>query len=46
MAKAYGFPGFEYLLTPHPVASLTLPEIRERTTELTPRIRQILGVEQ
>lgn len=46
MAKAYGFPGFEYLLTPHPVASLTLAEIRERTTELTPRIRQILGVEQ
>ncbi|GIG91543.1 hypothetical protein ACFQ3X_13160 [Plantactinospora endophytica] len=46
MAKAYGFPGFQYLLTPHPVASLTLAEVRQRVVEMTPRILAILGVEE
>jgi hypothetical protein len=46
MAKAYGFPGFGFLLTPHPVASLTLAEVRERVFQMTPRILEILGVEQ
>ncbi len=45
MAKAYGFPGFEFVLTGHPVASLTLPEVRQRVREMAPRILQILGVE-
>lgn len=45
MAKAYGFPGFEFVLTGHPVASLTRPEVRERVQEMAPRILQILGVE-
>jgi hypothetical protein len=45
MAKAYGFPGFEFVLTAHPVASLTLPEVRERVREMAPHILQILGVE-
>jgi hypothetical protein len=46
MAKAYGFPGFQYLLAPHPIASLTLAEVRERVVQMTPRILEILGVEQ
>lgn len=46
MAKAYGFPGFAYALTPHPVASLTVPEVRARVAALTPRILEIWGVEQ
>jgi hypothetical protein len=46
MAKAYGFPEFEFALTAHPVASLTLAEVRQRVQEMAPRILQILGVEQ
>jgi hypothetical protein len=44
MAKAYGFPGFEFVTTPHPVASLTREQIRERVRELMPDIVRILGV--
>lgn len=46
MAKVYGFPGFEFLLTEHPVASLSLDEVRERVVSMAPRILEILGVEQ
>lgn len=46
MAKAYGFPGFQYVLTTHPIASLTRAELRERVVEMLPRIAEILGVEQ
>jgi hypothetical protein len=45
MAKAYGFPGFEFVLTAHPVASLTRAEVRERVREMAPHILRILGVE-
>jgi hypothetical protein len=45
MAKAYGFPGFEFITTPHPIASLTLEQIRERARELMPDIVRILGVQ-
>jgi hypothetical protein len=45
MAKAYGFPGFEFVLTAHPVASLALPEVRERVREMAPHILRILGAE-
>jgi hypothetical protein len=45
MAKAYGFPGFEFVTTPHPVASLNREQIRERVRELMPDIVRILGVE-
>lgn len=44
MARAYGFPGFEYVTLPHPLASLTLDEVRERVREMTPHVLQILGV--
>lgn len=46
MAKVYGFPGYQYLLTPHPIASLTLDEVRDRVRQMTPRLLEILGVEQ
>jgi hypothetical protein len=45
MAVAYGFPGFEHVLTEHPIASLTLPEIRTRVAEIVPHVLEILGVE-
>jgi hypothetical protein len=45
MAKAYGFPGFRYVLTEHPVASLSLEQIPERVERVLPRILEILGVE-
>jgi hypothetical protein len=45
MAKAYGFPDFEFVTVPHPVASLTLEQIRERVRDLMPELLRILGVE-
>jgi hypothetical protein len=44
MARSYGFPGFGYVVTEHPVASLSLPEIRARVTRMIPRILEVLGV--
>ena len=46
MAKAYGFPGFQHVLLPHPVASLTADEVRDRVAEIVPDVLKILGVEQ
>jgi hypothetical protein len=46
MAKAYGFPGYQFLLTAHPIASLTLEEVRDRVRQMAPRLLEILGVEQ
>ena len=46
MAKVYGFPGFEFLTVPHPIASLGTDAIRERVTEFMPELLRILGVEQ
>lgn len=43
MAKAYGFPGYEFATVPHPVASLDGDGIRERVTEVIPDIVRILG---
>jgi len=43
MARAYGFPGFEFATVPHPVASLTLPQISKRARELMPELVRILG---
>lgn len=45
MAKNYGFPGFEYLTVPHPVASLARDEIRALVHTGLPRVLEILGVE-
>ena len=45
MARSYGFPGFEYVSIPHPVASLSAGQVRERARGLLPDLLRILGVE-
>ena len=45
MAKAYGFPGFEFATVPHPVASLDETQIQARVRDLVPGLLRILGVE-
>jgi hypothetical protein len=45
MARSYGFPGFEYVSIPHPVASLTVEQIRAGVREFMPDVVRILGVE-
>jgi hypothetical protein len=45
MAEVYGFPGFEYVSVPHPVASLSKEQIRARVRDLMPELLRILGVE-
>jgi hypothetical protein len=44
MADAYGFPGFEFVTVPHPVASLGVPEIRARAADVLPDVLRILGL--
>jgi hypothetical protein len=44
MAAVYGFPGYEFALVPHPIASLSLDEIRQRARELLPDLSRILGL--
>jgi hypothetical protein len=45
MARSYGFPDFPYVVTAHPVASLSREEVRERATVMIPRVLEVLGVE-
>jgi hypothetical protein len=45
MARSYGFPGYPYVVTEHPVASLSRDEVRDRVTRLIPRILELLVVE-
>jgi hypothetical protein len=44
MAKAYGFPDFQFVTMPHPIASLDMTRIRDRVRELLPEVLRILGV--
>ena len=44
MAKVMGFPGFQYVAVPHPIASRTEKEIAEMVHEAMPEIIRILGV--
>lgn len=45
MATVQGFPDFEFLAVPHPVASLDGEEIRGRAKDALPQVLSILGVE-
>lgn len=45
MAQVYGFPGYDFLATPHPIASLNAEELKQRAQELLPEIERVLGVE-
>lgn len=44
MASVYGFPGYRYVALPHPVASLTAEQIRERVAGALPELVRILGL--
>ncbi len=45
MAQVYGFPGFEFVTVPHPVASLDVAQIRALAAGVMPGVLRILGVE-
>ena len=44
MARVLGFPGFQYVAVPHPIASRTQKEIDEMVHGAMPEIVRILGV--
>jgi len=45
MAKVYGFPGYQFVTMPHPLASLDDKQLQERARALLPDVLRILGVE-
>ena len=45
MARAYGFPGFEFETVPHPIASLDTGQIQARARGVLPGVLRILGLE-
>jgi hypothetical protein len=44
MAGVYGFPGYEYVAVPHPVASRSEDQIRTLVAGALPEITRILGL--
>jgi hypothetical protein len=45
MARAYGFPGFEFATVPHPIASLDTGQIQVLARDVLPDVLRILGLE-
>lgn len=45
MARVYGFPGYEFVTVPHPIASLDEERMRSRAADVLPGVLRILGVE-
>ena len=45
MASSLGFPGYEYVAVPHPIASRTDKELTEMARAALPEIARILGAE-
>ncbi|WP_130178030.1 UGSC family (seleno)protein [Cryobacterium sp. SO1] len=45
MAKVQGFPGYDFLVAAHPIASLDADEIRGRAADLMLGIQRIFGLE-
>ena len=43
MARSLGFPGYQYVAVPHPVASRTEEEIAEMARDALPEIVRVLG---
>ena len=43
MANQMGFPGYQYVAVPHPIASRTEKEIDEMARDALPDILQVLG---
>ena len=44
MAKVYGFPGYQFVTMPHPLASLDDAQMQDCAVLLLPEILRILGV--
>ena len=42
MTKMMGVPDFEYVVSQHPLSSLTPEEIKERAAQLAPEVERIL----
>ncbi|MBO0830539.1 MAG: hypothetical protein J2P28_07760 [Actinobacteria bacterium] len=45
MAKVYGFPGYQFVTMPHPLASLDDAQLQACARSLLPDVLRILGVE-
>jgi hypothetical protein len=45
MAQGYGFPGYRFATTAHPVASLDQTEVTARIPSLRAKVLEILGIE-
>jgi len=45
MAKVYGFPGYQFVTMPHPLASLDDRQLQECARALLPDVLRILGIE-
>jgi len=43
MARSLGFPGYQYVALPHPIASRTEQEIDEIAATALPEIARVLG---
>ena len=43
MARSLGFPGYQYVTVPHPIASRTQQEIDEIAAAALPEIVRVLG---
>ena len=43
MARSLGFPGYQYVAVPHPIASRTEKEVYEMARAALPDIVRILG---
>jgi len=43
MARSLGFPGYQYVTVPHPIASRTADEIDRIAAEALPEIVRVLG---
>lgn len=43
MARSLGFPGYQYVAVPHPIASRTQAEIDEIARDFLPEIVRVLG---
>jgi hypothetical protein len=44
MAKLYGFPGYQFVTMPHPLASLSEKQIDARVRDMMPELLRILGM--
>ena len=43
MARSLGFPGYQYVTVPHPIASRTAEEIDQIAADALPEIVRVLG---